>query len=249
MILLEGRMDRLSRIRNIIRWQDLYQEKRAILAIYEDDENKLSKLKHDNEAALINKERLEEQHRALSEKISAEETKLDDILNKIESMEKDRDNLKMARQIKSWEKDMEKYTQDREILEAQLYYDKSKIGDIAQDLELVLETLSTSLSEIKELETSLVDVKSKTANQKETIEKEMTTISSEFDAHFTEYFNRLLIKNNGIVMAIVEDDSCSGCNILLPTSYHGGDTTQESEDSALPQCPNCFRYLYYNEDV
>ncbi|MGL4394529.1 MAG: hypothetical protein ACRCS8_04825 [Brevinema sp.] len=242
-------MNRLTRIRNIIRWQELYQNKRSILAIYEDDETRLEKLKNDSQSGIANQERLETQHNALAEKIASEESRLDEILNKIEMMEKDRDNLKMARQIKSWEKDMEKYSQDREILEAQLYYDKSKISDTAQELETVGQSLSSSSETIVELEKSLTAVKAETASQMNKIETEMLTISKEFDAHFAEYFERLLLKNKGVVMAVVEDDSCSGCNILLPTSYHGGDTLQDSEDSALPQCPNCFRYLYYSEDV
>ncbi|MGL4563433.1 MAG: hypothetical protein ACRCVW_06245 [Brevinema sp.] len=242
-------MDRLSRIRNIIRWQELYQNKRSILAIYEDDENKLTKLKGDIEAAVTNQQKLEAQYATLSEKITSEEVRLDGILNKIELMEKDRDNLKMARQIKSWEKDMEKYSQDREILEAQLYYDKSKVSDIAQELEKVTQHLSVSVQSIKDLEDSLENIKSQTSSEKNRIEDEIIKITLEFDAHFVEYFERLLLKNRGVVMAVVEDDSCSGCNILLPTSYHGGDTLQDSDDSALPQCPNCFRYLYYSEDL
>ncbi|MGL4387821.1 MAG: hypothetical protein ACRCTJ_00300 [Brevinema sp.] len=242
-------MNRLSRIRNIIRWQELYQSKRSILAIYEDDETKLEKLQNDSKSSVLNQERLQIQYNALSEKIVSEETRLDDILNKIELMEKDRDNLKMARQIKSWEKDMEKYSQDREILEAQLYYDKSKVSDTAQELETVTQSLSGFIEGIKSLEDSLETVKSEAAGKMKKIEQEMGNISKEFDTHFVEYFDRLLIKNKGVVMAVVEEDSCSGCNILLPTSYHGGDALQDSEDSALSQCPNCFRYLYYAEDV
>jgi len=242
-------MDRITRIYNIIKWQGLYQEKKDILAIYEEDEQKLSKLQKELNYALDNQVKSQEQNSILSDKIELEEKRLDDILNKIDIMEKDRDNLKMARQIKSWEKDIEKFSQDREIIEAQLYYDKSKIGDITQELDSIVIYIETHNSEIKELETKLFEIRSKTKNKREKIKKNIEDISLQFDTHFVEYFNRLLIKNKGIVMAMIEEDSCSGCNILLPTSYHGGDTIQDTEDSALLQCPNCFRYLYYNEDI
>lgn len=242
-------MDRLSRIRNIIRWQELYQDKKRIVATYEASELKLNKLKEDQDIAQKNKVQLTELQETLTQKITSEEERLDFILNQIDTMEKDRDNLKMSRQIKSWEKDMEKYSQDRAVVEAQFYYDKSKLGDITQELETIEQNLVVFKDEISTLESEINAVKNETKDEREKIENEIEQISSEFDSHFVQYFDRLLLKNAGIVMAEIEEDSCSGCNVLLPTSYHGGDTLQESEDSALLQCPNCFRYLYYSEDL
>ena len=242
-------MDRISRIQNIIRWQDLYKERKIIVATYEGSEQKLLKLREDCDLAQSNKTKLTEFSTSLSEKITQEETRLDHILTQIDNMEKDRDNLKMSRQIKSWEKDMDKYSQDRAVIEAQFYYDKSKMGDITQEIETIEVNIATYTTEISELEKEINSLKSKTKKERESIEAGITAISTEFDTHFVEYFDRLLAKNKGVVMAEIEDDSCSGCNILLPTSYHGGDTIQDIDDSALLQCPNCFRYLYYTEDI
>ncbi|MGL5956518.1 MAG: hypothetical protein ACRC0X_07975 [Brevinema sp.] len=242
-------MDRISRIQNIIRWQELYQEKKVLVATYEASEQKLSKLKEESDSTQQNKINLTQQQVLLAQKITQEEERLDYILTQIDNMEKDRDNLKMSRQIKSWEKDMDRYTQDRAVIEAQFYYDKSKMGDMTQELETIEQNMSTFLDEILILETEINKIKAETKDERESIEKEIEQISSEFDTHFVQYFDRLLLKNNGIVMAEIEEDSCSGCNVLLPTSYHGGDTLQDSEDSALLQCPNCFRYLYYSEDI
>lgn len=242
-------MDRLSRIRNIIRWQELYQDKKTIVATYESSEQKLTKLTEDFELAQKNQMQLSDLQESLTQKITQEEERLDYILNQIDTMEKDRDNLKMSRQIKSWEKDMEKYAQDRAVVEAQFYYDKSKLGDITQELESIAQNLQTFSNEIATLESEINSVKAETKNEREHIEKEVVQISSQFDTHFVQYFDRLLIKNKGIVMAEIENDSCTGCNILLPTSYHGGDIFQDADDSALLQCPNCFRYLYHTEDL
>lgn len=242
-------MNRLSRIRNIIRWQELYQDKKVLVATYESLEQKLMKFKEDFDTAEKNKTQLTELQESLTQKITQEEERLDYILNQIETMEKDRDNLKISRQIKSWEKDMEKYVQDRAVIEAQFYYDKSKLGDVSQELESIEQNLQLFSTEINTLETEINSVKSETHDDREKLEKEVHDISSQFDTHFVQYFDRLLLKNNGIVMAEIEEDSCSGCNILLPTSYHGGDITQDVDDSALLQCPNCFRYLYHLEDL
>ncbi|MGL4677367.1 MAG: hypothetical protein ACRCWI_06840 [Brevinema sp.] len=242
-------MDRISRIRNIIRWQELYQEKKILVATYEANEQKLSKLKEDCDSTEQNKINLTQQQVALAQKIAQEEERLDYIFTQIENMEKDRDNLKMSRQIKSWEKDMDRYTQDRAVIEAQFYYDKSKMGDITQALEVIEQNIATFSAEISVLEKDINAIKAEIKDEREAIETEIESISSAFDTHFVQYFDRLLLKNSGVVMAEIEEDSCSGCNILLPTSYHGGDTLQDSEDSALLQCPNCFRYLYYSEDM
>ncbi|MDK2819107.1 MAG: hypothetical protein KFW21_06640 [Spirochaetota bacterium] len=242
-------MDRVSRIQNIIRWQELYKDRKVIVATYEDNEQKLLQLKDDYDLAQNNKIKLIDFSTSLSEKITQEEIRLDHILTQIDNMEKDRDNLKMSRQIKSWEKDMDRYSQDRAVIEAQFYYDKSKMGDITQEIEIIETNIATYTTEIAVLEKEINSLKSKTKKEREVIEAGINSISSEFDTHFTEYFNRLLVKNKGVVMAEIEEDSCSGCNILLPTSYHGGDTIQDVDDSALLQCPNCFRYLYYTEDL
>ncbi len=242
-------MDRISRIRHIIRWQDLYQEKKVIVSTYEGSEQKFTKLQGDNNLAQENKQKLTELSATLSEKITQEETHLDHILNQIDSMEKDRDNLKMSRQIKSWEKDMDRLAQDRAVIEAQFYYDKSKMGDISQELENLEGNLSTMSGEIGQLETHINGLKSETKDERKKIEVEIEEISSQFDSHFVEYFERILSKNRGIVLAEIEDDTCSGCNILLPTAFYSGTIIQSEEDSSLLQCPNCFRYLYDKEDI
>ncbi len=242
-------MDRISRIRNIIRWQELYQERKVLVSTYEGKEQKFFKLKEDFESAQQKKVSLTELQASLTQKITQEEERLDFILNQIETMEKDRDNLKMSRQIKSWEKDMDRYTQDREVIEAQFYYDKSKVGDISQELESIENTLTALSEEIKILEQEINTIKADTKDERESVEKEIDQISSKFDHNFVQYFDRLLVKNKGVVMAEIENDSCSGCNILLPTAYHGGDVTIDSEDLALLQCPNCFRYLHFPEDL
>ncbi|MGL4367677.1 MAG: hypothetical protein ACRCTQ_05315 [Brevinemataceae bacterium] len=242
-------MDRISRIHNIIRWQELYQSKKVILSTYENDEIKLADLTGEFNFASKEKQKLEEQSEILSTKITKEEERLNNILNRIDEMESDRENLKMVRQIKSWEKEIEKLSQDREVLEAQLYYDKSRMGDIVQEIDKLSEQIGDCTKGMAECEKILNEFKLQTKDERERIESEIETISSQFDSHFAEYFERLLSKNNGIVMAVVEEDSCSGCNILLPTSYHDTDILQDEEDSSLLQCPNCFRYLYFSEDI
>ncbi len=242
-------MDRLSRIRNIIRWQELYQQKKILVAAYESSEIKLNKLQEEFDNSQSQHTKLTELFDNLSAKVVQEEERLDHILTQIDSMEKDRDNLKMSRQIKSWEKDMDKYTKDREVVEAQFYYDKSKVGDISQELETLSENMSRFKEEIDTLQKEISEIKAETKDDRDAVESEMTKIAKEFDIHFVEYLDRLLDRNQGVVMAEIEDDSCSGCNVLLPTSYHGGEAVHDADDLALMQCPNCFRYLYNAEDL
>ncbi len=233
-------MDRLSRIQNIIRWQELYRQKKSLVAVYESSEIRLAKLKEDHDSAIREQSKLSELQETLSQKVIQEEERLDHILNQIEEMEKDRDNLKMSRQIKSWEKDMDRYVQDRSVVEAQFYYDKSKVGDIVQELETLQNNINRYMEEIETLETDINAIKAETKDEREAVESEMEGISSQFDAQFVQYLDRLLERNKGIVMAEIEEDSCSGCNILLPTSYHGGDLN-DVDDLDLLQCPNCIQ--------
>lgn len=242
-------MDRISRIRSIIRWQDLFKEKREIVQTYESKEKELNQLKESLEISVANKIKLTDQNDALTSKVLQEESQMDHIIDAINALENDKDNLKVTRQIRSWEKDMERYSQEREILEAQLCYDKSKIDDITQELANIETNFLIQSSEIKKLDTEITNIKHSKKGDCDRIDGAMCEISAQFDANFVGYFIRLLSKNSGSVTAMIEQDSCSGCHILLPTSFHGGDTLQDAEDSALLQCPNCFRYLYYGDDL
>ncbi|MGL5721961.1 MAG: hypothetical protein ACRCY4_06150 [Brevinema sp.] len=143
---------------------------------------------------------------------------------------------------------MEKYAQDKEVLEAQVYYDKAKQGDLAQALEEIGGRLQSNALEISQLTESLDAVKAQTLPERTKLEGQLEDVATHFDTHFMEYFNRLLVKNQGSVLSPIENDACSVCNIHLPSSYLGGNDLHETEDTALMQCPNCFRYLY-SEDI
>ncbi|MGL5254862.1 MAG: zinc ribbon domain-containing protein [Brevinema sp.] len=240
-------MDRKTRIRDMVAWQSFYNELKQIVSTYEEDERKLERLTQETQMLEKQKSDAEAQLVSLNQKIESETAKLEHVYSEMDSMEKDRDNLKMARQIKSWEKDMEKYSQDREVLEAQVYYDKAKHGDLVQSLEDVGTKFQANALEISHLTETLNAVKAETLPERTKLEKQLEDVAAHFDTHFMEYFNRLLVKNQGSVLSPIENDACSVCNIHLPTSYLGGDDLQETEDSALMQCPNCFRYLYSEE--
>ncbi|MGL5721833.1 MAG: zinc ribbon domain-containing protein [Brevinema sp.] len=240
-------MDRKTRIRDMVAWQSFYNELKQIVSTYEDDERKLEKLTQETQTLEKQKSDAEAQLASLNQKIESESAKLEHVYSEMDSMEKDRDNLKMARQIKSWEKDMEKYAQDKEVLEAQVYYDKAKQGDLTHALEEVGEKLQANSFEIVQLTEALDAAKAETLPERTKLEEQLQGVAAHFDTHFMEYFNRLLVKNQGSVLSPIENDACSVCNIHLPSSYLGGNDLHETEDTALMQCPNCFRYLYSDD--
>lgn len=240
-------MDRKTRIRDMVAWQEFYNQHKEIVSTYEEDEKKLVKLTTETEGLEQQKTASQTHFESLTQKIESESAKLEHVYTQMDTMEKDRDNLKMARQIKSWEKDMEKYSQDKEVLEAQVYYDKAKQGDLVQALEELEAKVTQNKGDITLLEEALSKIKIETQPEREHLLQEVKKISSHFDSHFMEYFDRLLMKNKGSVLSLIEEDACSVCNIQLPASYLGGSDLQELEDNALLQCPNCFRYLYSSD--
>ena len=237
-------MDRESLIREMLNWQELYIQQMSIFSLYESDEQKLEALTLEVEQLQAKESSLQENLDVFSEKIESQSQKLDKLYSQIEQLEADRENLKMARQVKSWEKEMDNCLQDREVLEAQLYYDKAKMGDISKDFQEITDKIQDNLSKIKDLQSVLDAIKSEHADQMQSLDKQIAIASDKFDTGFAHYFERLLKKNRGYVLSAVEDDSCSICHIELPSSYLGGNEQQEAEDNSLKQCPNCFRYLY-----
>ncbi|MGC8765776.1 MAG: zinc ribbon domain-containing protein [Brevinematia bacterium] len=240
-------MTNLERLRKLLEFQEVYLKKKHIHSLYAEEEKKAKELMVENEGLKEQLEELRINIEEMNKKISEEESKKKELLDKISSLEEAKEKIKVARQMRSWEKDMEKQKQELSIVQAQIDYDTSKLNEMKEEFSSLEATILENEKKIKEnldfVETVKEDNKAE-LSETEAKEKE---IKEDFDLQFIEYFEALLKKTDGNALVEVEREACSGCYTILPTALQGeiGENVPPDEIQII-QCPNCFRFLYHS---
>jgi len=164
---------------------------------------------------------------------------------KINKIDKDLINVKTNQEYK-------------ELLKMKAQYEKDIIDTEDKILELMeeVEALEEEKKKLeKKLEEEVKDIDKKIEEKEREIEetekvlKELSQQKEEFkkniDPNLLKRYE--LIKNrvsDGIVIASVDDNICTGCYMIIPPKLLN--ELIKNKDK-LHQCPNCGRFLYYKE--
>jgi predicted nucleic acid-binding Zn-ribbon protein len=239
-------MQNIQRIEKLVEFQNFYNREKQIKDLYAEEESKLAKVQSDNVSLQNSRDDLQVAINEMNKKINDEIGKRDEINKRIKSLDDGKDKIKIARQIKSWEKEMEKQQQEQSLIQAQIDYDTTKKFDLSAELEKIAARVEENNQRNAELEEKINSIKDENKAELDKIESQKEKIRTEFDVQFIEYFEALLTKNNGLAIVEVEEDACAGCYTIMPTFLQGelGDD-MSLEAVELYQCPHCFRYLYY----
>lgn len=241
-------MTDMEQIKQLVELQDLFNRQSEINNLYNEQETKLQRIHKDNEALSNTISDIGVNIREMEKKINEELGKRDEINKRIASLEDGKDKIKIARQLKSWEKEMEKMQQELSLIQAQIDYDTSKDTELKNEQTRIQDRINENSGSAENLQGEIDNIKSSHKDELADIEGRIVGIKSQFEVAFIDYFYRMLGKTRGNAIVIVEGDACSGCNIVLPTELQG-DLGPElpSEEYNIVQCPHCFRYLYYRE--
>ncbi len=242
-------MQDLDRIKKLVALQHLYLRSKEINNLYQEEESKLEKLTRDSDVLKSNREDIEINIKEMDKKINEELGKKDEINKRITSLDDGKDKIKIARQLKSWEKEMERMQQEQSLIQAQIDYDMTKQLDMKNELERLIVRIAENEEKMSDLKKHIDTIKDEHREELDSIETENNEIKAAIgDTQFLDYFRSMLQKSKGNAIVLVEEDSCSGCNVVLPT-YLQGELGPElnSESISMEQCPHCFRYLYYSE--
>ncbi len=239
-------MTNLERLQKLVEFQQVYQKKIYIHSLYAEEEKKANSLTKENERLEKNLNDLKINISEMERKIVEETNRRDEINKKIKELEDSKEKIKVARQMRSWEKDMEKQKQELSIIQAQIDYDTTKLEEMKKELSSVENTIKDNQTKIDEYVAIATKVKEEHHEEIELIETKEREIKEDFDIQFIEYYEALLRKTEGNALVAVEGDACSGCYTILPTSLQGeiGENVPVDEIQIL-QCPNCFRFLYH----
>ncbi len=242
-------MQDLDRIKKLVSLQELYLRTRDINDLYREEEAKLDKLTRDNDVLVSNRDDIVINIKEMDKKINEELGKRDEINKRINSLDDGKDKIKIARQLKSWEKEMERMQQEQSLIQAQIDYDSSKHVELTNELERLNNRIAENEEKIKELSDHINAIKEEHKDELQAISTESEAINNDIgDTQFLDYFNSMLNKTKGHAIVLVEEDSCSGCNVVLPTYLQGELGPELSpEQITMEQCPHCFRYMYYSE--
>jgi hypothetical protein len=239
-------MENIERIERLVRLQSLYNREKEIRDLYHEEEKKLERFVSENALMGNSKNDLEINIQEMSRKINEEVGRRDDINKRINSLNDGKDKIKIARQIKSWEKEMERQQQELSLIQAQIDYDMSKNAELRNEHEKVTVRYDENSKKISDLEAQINKIKDEHRDELSDIDSGMKNIHEDFDVQFIEYFEALLRKTNGTAIVEIDDEACLGCYTVLPTNLQGELGTElPTKDIELHQCPHCFRYLYY----
>ncbi len=239
-------MENIDRIEKLVNFQKLYNREREIRDLYAEEEKKLDKFRLENDNLGTMRNELALHIEEMEHKITEELGKRDEVNKRITSLDDGKDKIKIQRQIKSWEKEMEKQQQELSLVQAQIDYDTTKQLEIKNELEKLDGKIQENNKKIEDLQDHIDSIKKEHKSELDSIERKKNNIRGEFDVQFIEYFEALLRKTRGSAIVEVEEDACSGCFTVLPTFLQGelGEEI-DPEGVELYQCPHCFRYLYY----
>ncbi|OHD76552.1 MAG: hypothetical protein A2355_09190 [Spirochaetes bacterium RIFOXYB1_FULL_32_8] len=216
--------------------------------MYKEEEKKHDKLMVENNSLQMSKNDIEINIHEMHKKVNEEIGKRDDINKRINSLNDGKDKIKIARQVKSWEKEMERQQQELSLIQAQIDYDSSKQSEMKVELDKIVVKLDDNNKKVNDLVNQINVIKEKYKDELKDIDKDKIKIRDEFDIQFVEYFEALLIKTCGSAIVEIDDEACLGCYTILPTMLQGElgpDLTIKNIE--LYQCPHCFRYLYYKQ--
>jgi hypothetical protein len=239
-------MENIARIKSLVQLQKLYNREREIKNLYSEEEKKMEKVKQENDVLKTSENEIMTNINEMEKKINEELGKRDEINRRINSLEEGKEKIKIARQIKSWEKEMEKQQQELSLIQAQIDYDTAKQLEMKNELEKITSKITENDNKIDELEEHINSIKKEYKKELDKTLKDQNKLRAEFDLQFIEYYESLIKKTSGTAIVEVEQDACAGCYTVLPTSLQGElgeDLKVENID--LYQCPHCFRYLYY----
>ncbi len=241
-------MTDLKKISYLVALQELFNRKQEIQDLYREPDQKLNKVSKEYQALSVTYKDISLNVSEMDKKIEKETTKLEEINNRITSLEEGKDKIKIARQLKSWEKEMEKMQQDQSLLLAQIEYDSSTVEEMRGESERINRKLEEQKAKIDGYEEEIETVKMDHAKEIKEIDTESLKLKENFDPQFSDYFDTMLTKTKGSAIVTVDEESCAGCNIILPTTLQGDLGPNLSVDQmALHQCPHCFRYLYFEK--
>ncbi|MCX7820092.1 MAG: hypothetical protein N2258_00260 [Brevinematales bacterium] len=240
-------MTNLERLQKLVEFQQVFLQKKHIYSLYAEEEKKAKILSEENQKLISQLNDLKVNIEEMEKKISEENSKKDEIVKKINDLEEAKEKIKVARQMRSWEKDMEKQKQELSIVQAQIDYDSAKLEEMKKNFSHLDNLIKENQQKIDELVAFADKIKSEHKEEIAQNQAKENEIKEDFDVQFIEYFEALLNKTEGNALVEVEGEACSGCYTILPTSLQGeiGENVPVDEIQIL-QCPNCFRFLYHS---
>jgi predicted nucleic acid-binding Zn-ribbon protein len=241
-------MTSLEQVKKLVEMQNLYNREKEIKDLYKEQEARLIKAERENDNLVQTRGDIELTIKEMDKKINEELGKRDEINTRITSLDEGKDKIKIVRQIKSWEKEMEKMQQEQSLIQAQIEYDTSKQLEYKNEQERLSMKIEENKVRIGDFQKEIDVIKEQHSGELNEIISKSGEIRKTFGIQFIDYFDSMLHKTAGAAIVLVEGDACSGCNTILPTALQGDlGADIRPEDIDMHQCPHCFRYLYFEE--
>ena len=221
---------RLSEIEEIKNSSELASARQAV----EMAEKSLSEINDDYNAMEGGRKKLEDTIEIQNEKIKSNENKL--FSGKITST-----------------KELEGYQEEVKILKQKNSEMEDRVLEIMIDMEDKSEKLKAARAEVENKKTGLEHVKNEAEEKIEVLKhniegmrKRKEAVISRIPDEYLKNYNDVKNKKNGIAVAVIKGDSCSVCNMQIPTR----DLEKMDDVDKIYRCPLCGRIaVMYRSEI
>jgi uncharacterized protein len=218
----------------------------------------LKSIKKDQDQYPKEMKRLDEKHRIEKERIQKEKEKIESLekmrrqkegqlvleQEKIKRTEGRMFEVKTNKEYQALLSEIEtiKETQSRE--EEEILRLMDEIDEVRKSLQKKEKEVTVTLEKIekerKGLEEKLAHEEVDWKKQTERREK----VSKQLESNLLRLYNTLMERRHGVGVVGVKNETCQGCFVHIPPQMF----IEAQKNSALIQCPNCNRILYWEGD-
>lgn len=226
----------------LLRLQDLDREIRILQSKIEKREKEINHLEETEKQAQREVESMKKNLEKAKVTLSHKELELKDTEEKLKTTKGKlySGEITSAKELSKWEKSMEKLEEAKNALEEEILLDMEKLEILQKEFQT--KSQSTTLQLEKNTQT-IQGFQKEIETWKETLKNlytERHTLLSQIEAHVLSVYLELQKKYENPVVSL-NDETCSGCHLVVPTIVAKSVRRQEE----LTRCPNCGRFLYY----
>lgn len=143
------------------------------------------------------------------------------------------------KQLSALEKKIEELTRNAERHEDMILELLEEIDETEAAVEEQRETLEALEAEHERVVDNYEQVTTKARNEIEQLQERREELAAEIDAKLLEEYEQLRERHDGVAVAVLEDHTCSVCNVAVPRAR---EPLLERGDNIV-KCENCRRIL------
>ncbi len=228
-------------MKNLWKLQKIDKEILALLNEREEKEDVLDKIKEDLDKEKASFDKLKSMKESLEEDKEAKELILKNHIKKVKQWENRLIGIKSTREYNALQREIANAKELKDKLESEILYILEEIDKITTRMDEINEKISELEKELKEAEDKYREKINTYNNKIDQLKKQREDFITGFDKRIIHKYEAIRKTRNGIGVALVVNNICTGCNIQLRPQL--ANIIQSGK--VIETCPNCQRLIIW----